>query len=213
MPHIVLLGDSTLDNGSYTGGKPDVISQVKERIAGGWKASLLAVDGATTRGIGAQLARLPRDASHLVLSVGGNDALGSQSVLSAPARTTAEGLLQLAAVVDEFAADYRKALQACLDQRLPLVTCTIYHGNFADRQYQRQVATALAAFNDVILQASIENRLTVLDLRRICNRPEDYANPIEPSSIGGAKIADAIIHAVTAVPNNRQKAVVLGGPR
>ena len=44
----------------------------------------------------------------------------------------------------------------------------------------------------------MENHLTVLDLRTVCNSPEDYANPIEPSSTGGAKIAEAIIQAVTA---------------
>jgi len=210
MPHIILLGDSTLDNGSYTGGKPDVIAQAKERMAGRGKASLLAVDGATTYGIDAQLARLPRDASHLVLSVGGNDALGSQAILSAPTKTTAEGLWLLAGIVDEFAVRYRKVVQACLDRRLPLTTCTIYNGNFPDPRYQRLVRIALAAFNDVILQISIENSLTLLDLRRICNQPEDYANPIEPSNIGGAKIVDAIVQLVTRQPTNRQKAVVMG---
>ena len=57
---------------------------------------------------------------------------------------------------------------------------------------------ALALFNDVIIQVAMENRLSILDLRTVCNSPEDYANPIEPSSIGGAKISEAIIRAVTA---------------
>ena len=30
-----------------------------------------------------------------------------------------------------------------------------------------------------------------------CNSPDDYANPIEPSVTGGAKIAQAIAQAVT----------------
>jgi hypothetical protein len=30
----------------------------------------------------------------------------------------------------------------------------------------------------------------------VCNEPDDYANPIEPSSHGGAKIARAITRAV-----------------
>ena len=32
----------------------------------------------------------------------------------------------------------------------------------------------------------------MLDLRLIFTEPEDYANPIEPSVKGGAKLADAI---------------------
>ena len=210
MPHIVLLGDSILDNGSYTGGKPDVIAQVRERLPGGAKATLLAVDGATTRGVDNQLERLPRDASHLVLSVGGNDALGSQAVLSAPARTTADGLSRLADTVDAFSASYRKAVQACLDRRLPLAICTIYHGNFPDPRYQRQVAMALSAFNDVILRVGMENRLAVIDLRRICHRPEDHANPLEPSSTGGANIADANSDTMVGRTDKRQKAVLIG---
>lgn len=210
MPHIVLLSDSIFDNASYTGGKPDVIAQVKDRIAGRAKASLLAVDGATTRGIASQLARLPGDASHLVMSVGGNDALGSQGVLSASAKTTGDGLMRLADLVDEFSANYERAVQACLKQRLPLTTCTIYNGHFPDRAFQRQVKIALTAFNDVILRISLAHRLTVIDLRQICYRPEDYANPIEPSSIGGAKIADAIVDAVNGQTGHRQRTTVIG---
>jgi hypothetical protein len=32
----------------------------------------------------------------------------------------------------------------------------------------------------------------VIDLRAVCTYPEDYANPIEPSSVGGEKIARTI---------------------
>ena len=59
---------------------------------------------------------------------------------------------------------------------------------------------ALALFNDVIIQVAMENRLRILDLRTVCNSPEDYANPIEPSSNGGVKIAEAIIRVVTVYP-------------
>jgi len=32
-----------------------------------------------------------------------------------------------------------------------------------------------------------------VDLRLVCTEPSDYANPIEPSGSGGAKIARAIV--------------------
>jgi hypothetical protein len=210
MPHLILLGDSIFDNGSYTNGKPDVIAQVRDLLPPGWKASLLAVDGATTHGIDAQLARLPRDTSHLVLSIGGNNALGAQPVLHAAVKSTAEAMLLLNTTMTEFEAHYRKAISACLRHGLPLTICTIYNGNFPDRNYQRQVATALTVFNDVILRVGSEHGLPVLDLRQICSKPEDYANPIEPSSIGGAKIAKAIVR-TTVEPETRLRGACMIG--
>lgn len=212
MPHIVLLGDSIFDNGRYTNGGPDVIAQVRKDLPPSWKATLLAVDGATTHGIGAQLKRLPADTSHLVLSIGGNDALGSQHILQAAVRTTAEGLMLLAKAAEQFEDDYRNAIAACRKQALPLIICTIYNGSFPDRDYQRQVTTALAAFNDAIIRTGSEHALPILDLRQICSKPEDYANPIEPSSIGGAKIAHAIVHTITE-PAQRRGAYVIGAVR
>ena len=38
----------------------------------------------------------------------------------------------------------------------------------------------------------------IIDLRLVCDEPAEYANPIEPSSIGGAKIALAIAAGVGA---------------
>ena len=49
----------------------------------------------------------------------------------------------------------------------------------------------------MILRTAIVHGLQVIDLRAICSRAEDYANPIEPSSIGGEKIARAIVALVT----------------
>jgi hypothetical protein len=57
MPHVVLLGDSIFDNSRYTLGEPDVISHLTKLLPNGWKATLLAVDGATSNEISAQLAR------------------------------------------------------------------------------------------------------------------------------------------------------------
>lgn len=91
MGHIVLLGDSIFDNGVYVPGEPDVVRQLQGVLPQGWRASLLAVDGAVTRSVASQLQRLPGDATHLVLSVGGNDALGESHILGAPVRLVGEG--------------------------------------------------------------------------------------------------------------------------
>jgi hypothetical protein len=208
-PHIVLLGDSILDNGAYTGGQPDVIAQLRRVLPRHWKATLLARDGATTAGIPDQLARLPRDATHLVLSVGGNNALMRQNLLQAPAASTADAVALLADAIQEFDTAYRKAIAACLAHRLPLAICTIYNGNFEDVRYRRLTRTAIALFNDAILRVAVENRLQAIELRMVCSRPEDYANQIEPSSIGAAKIARAI--AAVVAEGGARGAFLYGG--
>jgi hypothetical protein len=76
---------------------------------------------------------------------------------------------------------------------------------------QRAAATALAVFNDAILRAAVEHRVDVIELRLVCTEPADYANPIEPSVRGGAKIARAIAGAVGAVPSGGGGARLLAG--
>jgi hypothetical protein len=196
MSHIVLLGDSIFDNHSYTAGGPDVISQVQELLPSGSRATLLAVDGSTTNEIPAQVKLIPSDGTHLVLSAGGNDALMNSDVLLKPLRSTANALTELADISHGFEQTYRAAVESCRKRRLPLTICTIYNGNFPDLQYQRMASTALTLFNDVILRVAFEFRLSVIDLRFVCDSPADYANPIEPSSIGGAKIARCIIDSI-----------------
>jgi hypothetical protein len=197
MAHLVLLGDSIFDNASYTRGGPDVVAQVRELLPQGWKASLLAVDGSVTLNVPAQLERLPQDASHLVLSVGGNDVLMKSDILNSPVRSTSEALALLAEVASRFEENYREVVNACLSTKLPLGLCTIYNGCFDDPKFQSTVTTALKIFNDAILRAAFEFGVPIVDLRFVCSSVSDYANPIEPSSVGGAKIARAIINLAT----------------
>jgi hypothetical protein len=194
MAHIVLLGDSIFDNGRYTLGGPDVIAQVRQLLPAGSQASLLAVDGAMTDDVPAQLDRVPGDASHLVLSVGGNDAIMNADILRIRVQSTAEALAKLSDVSRRFEGNYRRAVDACRQLGLPLAICTIYDGCFPDPEYQRLISTALMAFNDAILRVGIAFGLTIIDLRLVCSSAEDYANPIEPSSVGGSKIAKIIVH-------------------
>lgn len=216
MPHVVLLGDSIFDNAHYTGGGPDVASQVRKLLPPEWGVSLLAVDGSTTENIHDQVQRLPKEATHLVLSVGGNNALTEASRLGIslfgfPDVPTLKGLDTLADVYDDFESQYCFAVNACLLPGLPLGICTIYNGCFPDKSYQRIASLALTVFNDVILRVAIERSLPVIDLRLICSQLADYANPIEPSSIGGEKIAKAIVALVTGSDGQIRGTRILAG--
>jgi lysophospholipase L1-like esterase len=192
---IALLGDSIFDNAAYTSGEPDVATHLNSVLPRGSSALLLAVDGATVSGIRAQLERVPREATHLVMSIGGNDALRNIDLLSLRVSSSAEALQIFARRIAEFEKAYRAALADVLSLKRPLVVCTIYNGAL-----EKDIATiarlALALFNDAILRAAVDRNVDVIELRAICTEPSDYANPIEPSGSGGLKIAHAIARAL-----------------
>lgn len=208
MNHALLLGDSSLDNGAYVARGEAVIDHLQRLVSPGWKTTLLAVDGGTISGIPRQLAQLPKDVTHLVVSVGGNDALRHQGILTAQASWAAEVIGELADITEEFAASYRQMLVEVLRLQLPIVICTIYYPRFPDPTVQRLSVTASTIFNDVILREAFSMGLPVMDLRLICNEDADYANPIEPSSSGGRKIAESMIRALTLHDFTRQRTEV-----
>ena len=198
--HVVLLGDSIFDNAAYVAGAPDVVRQVRQRLPQGSKATLAAVDGSKIGDVRRQLRRVPADATHLVLSVGGNDALGSSDFLSAPARSAAEVLSSLADIGDTFERGYLAMLTDVLAHELPTAICTIYYPRFPDAALQKVAVAALAVFNDCIVRVAFAHGLPLLDLRLICTEEADYANSIEPSARGGEKIAQAIVEYVERGP-------------
>jgi len=207
--HIVLLGDSIFDNKSYTRGEPDVVGHLASVIPWTWRATLLAVDGATTSDVGRQLDRVPDDATHLVVSVGGNDALMNSDLLEAPANSSSEVLLMFASRLDTFEVTYRRLMGRVMSYGRDVTLCTIYNGAL-DPEIARTAKVALTIFNDVILRVAFAHRASVIDLRTICVERSDYANPIEPSGKGGWKIASVIARAVGATPGARVSRVIGG---
>ena len=208
MTHVALLGDSVFDNAAYVRGGADVITHLRRRLPRGAAATLLAVDGSVVEGVHAQLRRLPADATHLVVSAGGNDALHRAHILEERARSAAEVIGRLADVAEEFEAGYRRMLRAAAETGKPTAVCTVYYPRFPDALTQRLAVTALTVFNDAIIRAAFGAGVPLLDLRLICNEDADYANPIEPSKAGGAKIADAIIRLVSAHNFGRRRTEV-----
>lgn len=191
---IALLGDSIFDNSAYTGGEPDVVTHLQAMLPTGWQASLLAVDGSITTDLQAQLQRV-QDESHVVISLGGNDALMSSDLLNVPVSSTADALVMFGERVDQFEQAYRSAIDATLTLGRDTTICTIYNGNLGEIE-AALARIGLMMFNDVILRIAFERHLSVIDLRLVCTDPIDYANQIEPSGRGGRKIAAAIARAL-----------------
>jgi hypothetical protein len=195
--HVVLLGDSIFDNSAYTRGDPDVVTHLRRVLPDGWRATLCAVDGATTLGLRAQLTCVPTDASHLVVAIGGNDALQNSDLLSLRVTSSAQALEVFAERLAVFELTYRRAIGDVLALARDTVVCTVYNGAL-EPERATIARVGLALFNDVILRTALDLGLDAIELRSICTEPADYANPIEPSGPGGLKIARAIGRALAA---------------
>jgi hypothetical protein len=197
MPHLVLLGDSIFDNGVYVPGHPAVIEQVRSALPRDWQATLLAVDGDVASDVAGQLGKLPTNATHLAVSVGGNNALIASDILAQPAKSVSAVLHEIADIQAEFRREYREMLAAVLDRRLPTLVCTIYD---AIPGLEDDALAALTLFNDVILREAIRAGIPVLDLRFVCDNASDYSplSPIEPSHLGGRKIGEALARIMPA---------------
>ncbi len=209
MAHVALLGDSIFDNAAYVPGEPSMPEQLEQHLPKGWQVTLLAEDGAIALNVASQLERLPADTTHVMVSAGGNDALENIGILEETTLTAAEGFEQLAAAQGRFRREYSAMLDALIALARPLAVCTVYD---SIPGLPIEAATGLAVFNDVILSEAFARGLPVLDLRRVCTEGRDYSelSPIEPSAIGGAKIALAISWLVGSHDFSRTESVIFG---
>ena len=187
--HLILLGDSILDNGAYVERGGSVLERVQRHLGPQAQVTLLAQDGAVIANTLDQLDQVPRDATHLVLSAGGNDALRHTGVLLEQASSVAQALGKIEPVRDRFARDYRGLLDRLATLQLPAAICTIYDVQLSDPIQRRMSNLALGLLNDVITREAVRRRWPVIDLRVLFDDPSDYANAIEPSAAGAEKIA------------------------
>ena len=195
--HIVLLGDSIFDNATYVLDGPCVREHIQRKKPSGWKVTLLAVDGATVSSVFNQLDEIPDDATHLVLSAGGNDALWtSGDLFPKSTKDVREALGKLGNIHRKFETDYRRLVDKLSSFQQDLTLCTIYD-SVPDLSTAEHVG--LCVFNDVISRTAFSAGATLIDFRTICDESTDYSeiSPIEPSASGGSKIAQAIIDAVS----------------
>ena len=142
MRHIVLLGDSIFDNISYVDpGEQDVPKQLRALVRGGdCKVTNLAVDGHVTRHIVTQLNNLPSDATHIFLSVGGNDGLGHLSIFNDNIDTIGDALQKMYLIGEDFKKAYSAMLDSVLMHKLPTAVCNIYYPRFFSSSLDRVIS-------------------------------------------------------------------------
>lgn len=211
MPHIFFLGDSVFDNAAYVASGQALIDKLTDRLPAGWRVTMNARDGAVIADVSRQVEQSPADATHLIVSVGGNDALRQVGLLDEPAASVGEALALLATVRETFQHDYRTMLDRVLQAGLPTVICTIYDPRFPDPDRRRTASAGLAILNDVITREAAARGTPLIDLRVIFNEDADFANAIEPSARGGEKLAWAVIQVVEEHDFTRPHASVFRG--
>lgn len=194
---LLLMGDSIIDNGAYVQpGEPDVAEQVR-KLMPEFDVEKRAIDGSVTADVTrAQLHEL-QDTDLIVLSTGGNDALLRADLLDNVIHSESKSILvELWNVRETFRSDYAALLSKLAQKNRRILVFTIYNPNFAtagnDADYQKAAESGVSAFNDVIQQEALARNCSILELRAFFDAPSDYANPIEPSAAGGAKLAERI---------------------
>jgi hypothetical protein len=194
---ILLLGDSIIDNGAYVRpGEPDVASQLQTLLPQ-YRVIKRAVDGAVCAEVqSSQVADL-ESTDCVILSAGGNDALQRIDLLESTTSTTAKDVLvRLFVIREEFRRTYAALLDRLVITRAPVMVFTVYNpcfdGHGMDMSYQQAAESAISVFNDVIQQEAHHRSFKVLELRTLFTDHTDYANPIEPSAVGGAKLTKAM---------------------
>ena len=157
-------------------------------------------------------------ATHIVTSIGGNDLLQKISflqmtsklseVMNKDARIGKWGSRELNPsrnkvfeetyfeIIKPMQQDYESIVANLSNHRAKLLLCTVYEGDLVDSDEFSDVIysskTMLSIFNDQVYRTAQKYSCEVLELRDIFVLSEDYANPIEPSHIGGEKLAKAI---------------------
>jgi len=220
---ILLLGDSIIDNKSYVlSNELDVTEHLKFLCLDdiNTKVENHAVDGSTMYDLEKDQLGLNKlsDASHIIVSIGGNDLLHNISFL----QTTSElskvmgkgamigkwGVKELNPsrnkvfeetyfeIIKPFRKQYETIVANLSNHRANLLLCTVYEGDLVDSDEFSDVnnssKTMVSIFNDIVYRTANKYGTDVLELRDIFVRSEDYANPIEPSHTGGGKLAKAI---------------------
>ena len=158
------------------------------------------------------------EATHIVTSIGGNDLLQNISflqmtsklseVMDKNARIGKWGARELNPsrnkvfeetyfeIIKPMQQEYESIVANLSNYRAKLLLCTVYEGDLVDSDEFSDVIysskTMLSIFNDQVYRTAKKYSCEVLELREIFVSSEDYANPIEPSHIGGEKLAKAI---------------------
>lgn len=214
--HIVLLGDSTLDNGRYLNyacGELSVERQLCLRCSErSWDMTALAQDGSLLEDVLVrQIPLIPSHATHIVFSASGNDLLSLLNEMVAANFSLGSMYSAIVEGLKKVAERYQAVLQALQSLGCHLACCTVYRPNFSHLFFKSLAMLSLGLHNSRIQQISTDLDCSLIDLANLFDCHEDFANPLELSTRGGAKVVENVTafvldHPVVAMKRYRHHA-------
>jgi hypothetical protein len=188
--HVVLLGDALLEAYSSIDKTP---GKFEDALLPGtrdqWKISVVSL--AKVERAGPALV-LPEDATHAMIFIEGNHAIEQSGLLDSRPGAYGQTLEQLSLAADEFERTLERLIHVAQAARLVIMVCTMFTPHYKDSVRQRTACAALAVFNDRVIKRAAEARAALIDLRLICNEPEDYDKPTQLSKSGLQKAANVV---------------------
>jgi len=185
--YFLLLGDSILNNEVYVANGKAVNQLLNDSTNN--RTTCLAKNDATIVDVYDQVGNIPDKLKYssdttIFLSVGGNDILNQSS--------DKDGGQVDSKVISTIFSVYKpliKSIQTIMP-KAQLVLLDIY---YPDNIKYKQFHEAIREWNDKLYKYASENNVSVLRISDILTKPEDFSLEIEPSAIGGKKLADAIL--------------------
>ncbi|MFL9826668.1 SGNH/GDSL hydrolase family protein [Rhodoplanes sp. SY1] len=194
--HVVLLGDTVFDPGADVGSSGGVLAALRRVLPAGAAASSLARDGAAIDDLPAQLTRLPADVTHLVVSIGGADAIAALAGVTDPVATVGDSLDRLAAARDRFAGRYAAVADALKATHRPVALCTMWRPSAREDRFARAAGVGIDLLDNAIVRIALARGLALIDLRLVCPGEDDFDLAGTPSARGCAKTASAVVRFV-----------------
>jgi hypothetical protein len=194
--HLVLLGDA-LQNIDL--GKGQAESTLVPRPRNPWKLTVLQPPEVLRQG---RVRAIPAEASHIGICVDGGWAIETSGLLKGRAQSIQDALDTLATAADEFENMFARLIAAATETGVPTIVCTLVPARYVEPSKQRVAATALAIFNDRILRRAVAARLSIVDLRLVCDEDSDYASQTLLSHAGVRKVANVARSALYDVSRN-----------
>ena len=203
--HVVLLGDSTLDNERYLdlneGGEPVGMQLSRRCEEMDWELTMLATDGSTLDDVAIrQVPIIPDDATHIVLSASGNDLLRLLNEVASEEFSLSSLYSALTAGLQEVARKHRRMMESIKSIGCNVACCTVYSPNFKNAFLTGLSLCSLGLHNSRIRRIAEDLDMPVLDLASLCQSSDDFANPLELSTIGGRKVVSKVVQFVKEYP-------------
>jgi lysophospholipase L1-like esterase len=177
---IILFGDSVLKNNNYVSSSMSVETIIKKIYS---NTINHAEDNGTIENVYKQLAKVDKDkyntnTTYIFISAGGNDLIKLKN---------ADKVLPL----------YLKLITT-ITEAFPLANLYVLDMYYPTLALENVFAKSIITQWNALLKKNLTEKIKIVTLSNILTDPTDFIAQIEPSSIGGKKIAEAIIGQVRA---------------